>query len=292
HFNEFPFARYVAQDIKSELHLIRPRADDFKKYYKKIIWYLDQPIATASTLSAFLLAKKASQYVKVILNGEGADELLGGYVRYLLMLIENKLSTVPELQYYHSLARFFWTEQLFSDPAERYFSLTRRGIPPTAKPLRKIKEIFSRHSQLIDKICAADIEITLPSLLMMGDRACSAFGMENRSPFLDHRIIEFAFSLPEEMKIRDFQTKYILRKAARGIVPDKIIDRRYKKGLTTPIAHWFSSDLHSWVQALSKRFKNRRVRLTPGDTRGQYDRYLYTLINLELWFETFIDQQK
>lgn len=292
HFNELPYARFVAQDIKAKLHLIRPQANDLKKYYKKIVWHLDQPIATASTLSAFLLAKKASEYVRVVLNGEGSDELFGGYVRYLLMLIENKLSKAPELRYYHSLARFFWNEQLFTDPVERYFSLTKRGIPQTTKPFAKIKEIFSRHHRLIDKICAADIEITLPSLLMMGDRACSAFGLENRSPFLDYRIIEFAFSLPEDMKIRDLQTKYILRKAARGIVPDKIINRKYKKGLTTPITRWFSNDLSGWVKILSKRFRQRGINFSSGEARGQYDRYLYMLISMELWFQIFIDKKK
>lgn len=289
--SELAYAQLVAKDIGAELHVVKPEANDFKKYYEKIIWHLDQPIATASTISSFLLAREASKFVKVILNGEGADELFGGYVRYLLMLIENRLSKAPELSHYHSLARFFWNKEMFHDLPERYFVLTKRGVAQSAAPFNKIKEIFSRHSQLIDKMCACDMEITLPSLLMMGDRVAAAFGLENRAPFLDHRLVEFAFSLPAEMKIKDTQTKYILRKVAKGIVPAAIIERKDKRGLTTPIAQWFSADLFDWTNSLVERFKKRKIEFKSGDYRGEYDRYLYTLISLELWFEIFIDRQ-
>jgi len=290
-FDELQYAQLVAKDIGAELHVIEPVSSDFQKFYKKIIWHLDQPIATASTLSSFLLAKEASQFVKVVLNGEGADELFGGYIRYLFMLTEDRLGKIPELKNYHSLAKYFWNENIFNDPAERYFELTKRNIPQTSVPLNKIKEIFSRHNQLIDKMCATDIEITLPSLLMMGDRACSAFGLENRSPYLDHRIIELALSLPSELKIKDYQTKYILRKVAKGIVADKIIERKYKTGLITPISQWFSNDLHSWINLLVEKFKKRNIEIEKGRGRGEYDRYLYMLISLELWYQIFIDAE-
>lgn len=288
-FDELHYAQLVAKDIGAEHHVVEPVSSDFQKFYEKIIWHLDQPIATASTLSSFLLAKEASQFVKVVLNGEGADELFGGYSRYLLMLTEDRLRKIPELKNYHSLAKYFWNESMFNDPAERYFELTKRGVSQTGLPLNLIKEIFFRHSQLIDKMCATDIEITLPSLLMMGDRVCSAFGLENRSPYLDYRIVEFAFSLPSELKIKDYETKYILRKVARGIVPDEIIERKYKTGLITPISQWFSNDLHDWVNLLIGRFKKRNIEIERGRRRGEFDRYLYTLISLELWHQIFID---
>lgn len=291
-FDELHYARLVAKNIGAEHHIVKPTSSDFQRFYKEIIWHLDQPVATASTISAFLLAKKASRFVKVVLNGEGSDELFGGYVRYLLMLIEERLSKVSELKNYHSLAKYFWSDTMFGNPAERYFELTKRGVPQTGLSLRKIKAIFSRHAQLIDKMCACDIEITLPSLLMMGDRVCSAFGLENRSPFLDYRIVEFAFSLPPEMKIKDFQTKYILRRVATGIVPDEIIERKDKKGLITPILQWFSGELNSWANLLVERFKKRNIDIKTEKGRGEYDRYIYTLISLELWYQIFIDTEK
>lgn len=289
HFDELYYAQLIAKDIKAEHHVVRPTSDDFQKFYQRIIWYLDQPIATASTISAFLLAREASRYVKVVLNGEGADELFGGYVRYLLMLIEHRLGRAEELRNYHSLAKYFWNENVFDEAAERYFELIKRGIPRTDLPLAKVRNIFSRHSQLIDKMNACDIEISLPSLLIMSDRACSTFGLENRSPFLDYRIVEFAFCLPEDMKIRDLKTKYILRKVAEGIVPNEIIRRKDKKGLNTPIFKWFSQDLNGWANSLAERFKQRKIDIESERSRGQYDRFLYTLINLELWHQVFFD---
>ncbi|MFC1666949.1 asparagine synthase (glutamine-hydrolyzing) [Candidatus Omnitrophota bacterium] len=291
-FDELFYAQLVARDIKAEHHIVRPTSLDFKKHYEKIIWHLDQPIATASSISAFLLAKEASRYVKVILNGEGADELFGGYIRYLFMLAEKGIEAVPELRSYQFLARYFLNKVRSRDAAERYFELTKRGIPATSRPLIKFREIFSKYDNLIDKMGACDIEITLPSLLMMGDRTCSAFGMGNRSPFLDHRIIEFAFSLPQEMKIKGLTTKYILRRVAEGIVPDEIIRRTDKKGLVTPIYRWFSGDLADWSNSLSNRFKRRRVEIKHNEGRGEYDRYLYTVVSLELWHQIFLDAKK
>jgi asparagine synthase (glutamine-hydrolysing) len=292
HFDELHYAKLVAGDIDAEHYIVQPTPSDFKKNYGKIIWYLDQPIATASTLSAFLLAKEASQFVRVILNGEGADELFGGYIRYLLMLIEGRLSNLCELKDYHSLARYFWNKKMFNELSERYFDLTKRGFPKTDNPLKKIKLIFSKHRYLLNQMSACDIEITLPSLLTMGDRACSAFGMENRSPYLDHRIVEFAFSLPSEMKIKEYQTKYILRKVARGIVPDEIIERSDKKGLVTPIFQWFSTELSEWSSDIISSFKKRNIEIKRGCSRGEYDRYLYMLVSLELWYRIFIDAKE
>lgn len=291
-YDESYYAQLVARDIGARHHIVRPVSCDLKKFLPKIIWHLDQPIATASTICAFLLAKEASQFVKVVLNGEGADELFGGYVRYLLMLIENRLSKVPELENYHSLAKFFWNKRIFNEPAERYFELIKRGNPQTPLPSMRMRNIFSRFNQLIDQMCACDIEITLPSLLMMGDRVCAAFGLENRSPFLDYRIVEFAFSLPAEMKIKDSQTKYILRRVAKGIVPDEIIERKYKIGLITPIFQWFSTDLRNWTDLLVERFKKRKIEIKRGNIRGEYDRYLYMLVSLELWYQIFIDAKE
>ncbi|MBL7131196.1 MAG: asparagine synthase (glutamine-hydrolyzing) [Candidatus Omnitrophica bacterium] len=291
HFDEVRYAKLVAKDIGAEHHIVQPTPLDFQKHYAEAIWHLDQPVATASTLSAFLLAKEASRFVKVVLNGEGADELFSGYVRYLLMLTEEHLANVPELKNYHSLARYFWSNRMFGELSERYFDLTKRGIPETGMPLKRIKAIFSKHRNLLNAMSACDIEITLPSLLMMGDRASAAFGLENRSPYLDYRIVEFAFSLPPAMKVKEYQTKYILRKAARGIVPDEIIDRKDKKGLITPVFQWFSKELYEWTNDLISSFKERQIGIKRPRRRGEFDRYLYTLVSLELWYRAFIENK-
>jgi asparagine synthase (glutamine-hydrolysing) len=121
----------------------------------------------------------------------------------------------------------------------------------------------------------------------MNDRAAAAWGLENRTPFLDHRVVELAFQLPPELKIRDMEQKVILRKVARGLVPDSVIDRKDKKGLIVPIQLWMEKDLRGWAGGLLASLKKRPFyRKIPGQgsSRGEFDRRLYSLLSLELWY--------
>ncbi|HEV8375090.1 MAG TPA: asparagine synthase (glutamine-hydrolyzing) [Candidatus Polarisedimenticolia bacterium] len=285
-YDEFEHAQKVARQIGAKHLVIQPTAADFKRDYPRILWHLDQPIATASSIGEFSLARLASEHVKVVLGGQGADECFGGYVRYLLMALEEGLGESPELKYYLPLARFFWKDEMFSDYARRYYHLIRRGGGEKTPGLERVRKAFESHAHLIDQIGRTDIELSLPSLITMNDRAAASWGLENRTPFLDHRIVELAFQLPPELKIRDKEQKVILRKVARGLVPDSVIDRKDKKGLIVPIQLWLSKELNGWAKGLVSTFKRRSLfRQVPreGPTRGEFDRRLYTLLSLELW---------
>lgn len=286
-FDEFHFAKIVADHIKAEQVVVSPTAEDMRRELSNIVWSLDQPIATASSLSEFMLAKAAKSQVKVILGGQGADELFGGYIRYLLMNVENELAAQPELASYHSLAKFFWSPHLFDDPARRYYHLIHRANPVHDDPYFQIvSSFFSRQPALINAMGLTDINLSLPSLITMNDRAAAASGIENRCPFLDHRIVEFAYRLPPEFKLREFRTKYILRKALKGIVPNAIIERRDKKGLVVPFRQWLAGPLSHWGKNLEAALHRRIV--VPGlSGRGEFDRGLYTRVCLELWFQNF-----
>ena len=286
-YDEFEHARTVARHVGARQVVIQPTAEDFKNDYPRILWHLDQPIATASPIGEFSLARAASRHVKVVLGGQGADECFGGYVRYLLMTSEQDLGNREELRHYLPLARFFWNEQMFGDPASRYYQLIRRGGGDNEAGLPTVRDAFSLHTHLVDRMGRADIEISLPSLITMNDRAAAAWGLENRTPFLDHRIVELAFQLPPELKIRDMEQKVILRKVARGLVPDSIIDRKDKKGLIVPIQPWLEKELRGWAGSLLASLKKRPFyRKIPrhGISRGEFDRRLYTLLSLELWY--------
>ncbi|MCZ7584268.1 MAG: asparagine synthase (glutamine-hydrolyzing) [Deltaproteobacteria bacterium] len=288
-FEEIEYAKLVAERIGARHTIVRPTPEQFRDRLGRIVWYLDQPIATASTISEFLLAESArDQGIKVILGGQGADEIFAGYVRYLFMLAEERLAQVEELANYHALARFFWNKFAFGDPAERYFELIRRTQPEDRDAyVHLVRDLFSRHEALLDKMGHFDALVSLPSLLTMNDRACAAHGLENRCPFLDHRIVEFAFTLPPTMKIDGYTTKAILRKALRGIVPDPILDRKDKKGLVVPFQQWLNGPLRPWADALVDKL-GRRLDLPSGfNGRGGFDRSLYTRVCLELWFENF-----
>lgn len=290
-YDEFEYARKVAQHVGAKHLVIQPTAADFKRDYPRILWHLDQPIATASSIGEFSLARLASEHVKVVLGGQGADECFGGYVRYLLMTIEEGLAKSEELKHYLSLARFFWKDSMFSDYALRYYQLIRRSGGEKTLGLERVRKAFQAHAHLIDQIGRTDIELSLPSLITMNDRAAASWGLENRTPFLDHRIVELAFQLPPELKIRDKEQKVILRKVARGLVPDAVIDRKDKKGLIVPIHLWLSKDLNSWAKGLVSSLKRRsltRQVVREGASRGEFDRRLYTLLSLELWYRNVL----
>ncbi|MBZ0272785.1 asparagine synthase (glutamine-hydrolyzing) [bacterium] len=287
-FDELPFARLVAERIGARHTIVTPTVNDFKKRLPRVIWHVDQPIATASTISEFMLAERASaDGIKVILGGQGADEIFGGYVRYLFMT-GGDAPGAPELANYRSLAAYFEKGAGLPDDAARYHRLVRRAAPADDTPYEnRLRRFFSRHDALIDKIGHADARLSLPSLLTMNDRACAAFGLENRCPFLDHRVVEFAFRLPPAAKIDGLRTKSVLRLALRGIVPDEILDRRDKMGLVVPFHQWLNGPLNAWAADLEASLA-RRIPLPDNNTgRGEFDRSRYTRVCLELWFRQF-----
>ena len=291
-YDEFEHAQLVARHVKARQVVIQPTAADLKRDYPRILWHLDQPIATASPIGEFSLAREASRHVKVVMGGQGADECFGGYIRYLLMTTEESLGSREELRHYLPLARYFWNSQMFGDPAQRYFQLIRRSATEDESGLARVREAFGRHVHLVDRVGRADIELSLPSLITMNDRAAAAWGLENRTPFLDHRIVELAFQIPPELKIRDMEQKVILRKVARGLVPDQIIDRKDKKGLIVPIQLWLKNELRGWARSLVASLRKRPLyrQIPPeGASRGEFDRRLYSLLSLELWCRNVLE---
>jgi asparagine synthase (glutamine-hydrolysing) len=287
-YDEFTYAETMARALETEQHVVTVTAEEFKADYPRVLWHLEQPIGTTSSIAEFALARVASRHVKVALGGQGADEAFGGYVRYVLMTEEQRLAQAPLLKSYHPLARVLWGPEAFTRPADRYFRLIRRGLG-SEEVAHRVRAIFDRPGSLVDRMGAVDLAMTFPSLITMNDRAAAAFGVENRTPFLDHRVVEFAFRLRPEAKIDGFATKNILRKAARGIVPDRIVDRAEKKGLGVPVGRWLGEELRDWASDLAGSLARRGIDLHPSCDRGEFDRTLFSKISLELWLRTFID---
>jgi len=288
-FDEHEHARAVAQALEAEQVCVTVTARDFARELPRIVWHLDQPIATASSAAEFALARAAREHVKVALGGQGADEIFGGYVRYVLLAEERRLAEADLLRDYHPLARALWGPDAFTDPAARYFRLLRRGQGAEAG-LDTVRRLFARPGSLVDHMGAADLALTFPSLILMNDRAAAAYGLENRTPYLDHRVVEFAFRLPAEAKVRGLTTKAVLRRAARGLVPDAVVDRRDKKGLGLPVGRWLAGELRPLADELAASLGRRGIEITPAHDRGEFDRTLFTKVSLELWFRTFIDR--
>jgi len=287
-YDELSYAQTMRDALGCEMHTVTVTPEDFRRDFPAVIWHLEQPIGTTSSIAEFALARLASQHVKVAIGGQGSDEAFGGYVRYALLAEEERLGQSSLFREYHPLARILWGSDVFGPPADRYFSLIRRGIGSTAA-LEEVRNIFGRSGSLVDKMGATDFRMTFPSLITMNDRASAAFGVENRTPFLDHRVVEFAFRLPQALKIQGSQTKILLRQAARGLVPDSIIDCREKRGLGVPVGRWLANELKDWADDLTQSLRRRGIRLDPAQDRGEFDRTLFTQVSLELWFQTFID---
>lgn len=234
------FSRGIDSTILSLLHDFHEKfyfddekswEKDFFKTVDKMVYHLDFPVGSLSSYPLWKLAERASKKVKVVLSGEGADEVFGGYVRYLPIAREWELRrSFPSYGYLFN--RFF--------PAylDGFAKITARN-----EDIEFVREQIRPHFELfedpINAMGYADFKLILPSLLQMGDRMAGAFGIENRCPFLDRRIIEFGFSLPPERKILGTEQKIMLRRILekRGVTAPL---RMEKKGLTIIFNEWFN----------------------------------------------------
>ncbi len=205
---------------------------DFLKKFKKISYHLDFPIGSLSSYPLWKLAEQAKQKkIKVVISGEGADELFGGYTRYL-----------PISQEWELKNKFTSYKYLFNKFYDAYIDSFAK-ITSRNENIDMVKEIIRPHFEKFDDpinaMCYADFKIVMPSLLQMGDRMAGAHGIENRCPFLDKDIIEFAFSLPYNLKIQNLEQKILIRNLLKKKKILKPLELQ-KKGLTITFNKWFN----------------------------------------------------
>lgn len=204
---------------------------DFFKKIKKVAYHLDLPVGSLSSYPLFKLAERASKKVKVIMSGEGADEIFGGYVRYLPIARQWELE--KKFQSYKYLFKKFYSSYL-----ESFSKITCRS-DDYEFVRSKIKNYFEMFDDPINAMGFADFKLIMPSLLQMGDRMSSSFGVENRCPYLDKSLIEFGFNLPAEYKIKNLEQKILLKNLARKLKLNHLL-KVEKKGLTIKFNSWFS----------------------------------------------------
>jgi asparagine synthase (glutamine-hydrolysing) len=274
--NELEYARLVARSFKTDHHEVVVSPADFFAALPKLVWHEDEPIAHPSSVALYFVSQLASQHVKVVLTGEGSDELLGGYGRYRKTILNVKLGTryqqlapagvrsairkqieaLPTAsRLRQKLLRTFLT--LSPDIDSIYFdnfavfpramqhglltSETRERIGiAAADPYSAMRGILAQTdaTSLLDRLLYADTKTYLHELLMKQDQMSMAASVESRVPFLDHKLVEFSARLPERMKLRGATTKYILRESMKGLLPDAILSRP-KMGFPVPVGAWF-----------------------------------------------------
>ncbi|HMC78815.1 MAG TPA: asparagine synthase (glutamine-hydrolyzing) [Vicinamibacterales bacterium] len=270
-FSELDYARQVATAIKANPHEITIDDADFFGALPRLLWHEDEPIAHPSSVPLYFVSKLASEHVKVVLTGEGSDELLAGYGKYPRALanwragafwglapepirdfVSNTLvprlpgrvaryakrsflamPRTPESMFFDNFAAIGLHRQAsLLDPA---FTGRADGDPYGAS--RAYFDSPNRSSSTLDRLLYTDLKTYLVELLMKQDQMSMAASIESRVPFLDHHLVEFATALPPRMKLRGLTTKWILREAVKSILPAEILTRK-KMGFPVPFSLW------------------------------------------------------
>jgi asparagine synthase (glutamine-hydrolysing) len=333
-FSEIEHARRVAERFGTEHHefVVRP---DALEVLPTLVRHYGEPYADSSAIPTYYLSKMTRQHVTVALSGDGGDESFAGYERYAAMRIAEFYNRLPGLVRDRVLdpaiaampaaratrSTYGRARRLLGvmgrPQSERYLALVS-GFDEQAKAglcsqeflaksahgssLRYMQTWFSGNGEadVVDRLMMADIGNYLPNdLLVKVDIASMAVSLEARAPFLDHRVIEFAASLPPSYRLQGLTTKYLLKRALRGFLPDENLTRR-KMGFGVPISHWLRGELKQFLgdMILSTRalgrgyFKGEVVRHLVDQhvaARRDYSPQLWTLLMLELWHREFID---
>jgi asparagine synthase (glutamine-hydrolysing) len=294
--NELGYARKVAEAFGTDHHEIVVSPEQFFDALPALVYQEDEPIAHPSSLPLYFVSRLASRHVKVVLTGEGSDELLAGYGKYRTTMLNLRLGRV-----YHQvtpqslrravketiakmpdgsplkgkLARSFLSlapniEEIYFDNFSVFssrvqaslFSEESRERMQQSQPYKLTLEHLngSDAEALLDKLLAADLKTYLHELLMKQDQMSMAASIESRVPFLDHKLVEFAARLPVRMKLKGLTTKYILRQAMRDRLPKEILTRR-KMGFPVPVGAWLRGAFRHLVDdyVLGARARERNI---------------------------------
>lgn len=332
-FNELPYARMVAEKFKTDHteFVVKPEALDVLPLLVK---HYEEPYADSSALPTYYLSKLTHQHVTVALNGDGGDENFAGYpwysiqkfaVQYQKFLpihnaIVEPLSRIVSSFYASKLTDRAWrfAQTLKQSDAFRYlhyicyftnrqkaelYGGTMRHYLDNMDSCEVLAKYFERANKLVavDQAQFVDINTYLvDDLLVKVDIATMSVGLEGRSPFLDQEFMEMAAQIPDNLKLRGFNTKkYILKKALAGILPDEVMYRR-KQGFSVPIESWFRADLKQYLRSiiLSEKamargmFKKEvieKLLAVHNDSTINHAPRLWALLTLELWFREYFD---
>jgi asparagine synthase (glutamine-hydrolysing) len=329
-FSELSYARRVAEAIGTDHHEIVIGMDEFFNALPKLIWHEDEPIAWPSSVSLHFVSKLASQRVKVVLTGEGSDELFGGYGRYRFYMLNQRwagaygllperlrrwvreqvaatplLSAGPRRKLQHTfIGRDSGVEPLYLDNFYSAFSASEQAKYFNALAGGSPYDGFlgywnsGRDYPVLQRMLYADQKAYLVELLMKQDQMSMASSIESRVPFLDHPFVEFASRVPESLKMRGGETKYILKRAVADLLPRDIIYRK-KMGFPTPLRQWLREPA---AAGLIARLRARDGLLAPYVNQPALDELLlrnaegaedatdriWRLLNLQIWGDIFI----
>jgi len=331
-YDESTYARSLSESKNIPLHEVSITSRDFIDTIEDVIYHLDFPIAGPGSFPQYHVSKLASKHRTVVLGGQGGDEIFGGYTRYLIAYFEQCIkaaingtshngnfivtyeSIIPNLRSlknYQPLLQEFWKDGLFEALDKRYYRLINRSPSLESEinwnalgkhsPFEAFQEIFHGKNvgreSYFDSMTHFDFKTLLRALLHVEDRMSMAHSVESRVPFLDHPLIEFAATMPSNIKFKDGTLKMVLLNAMRHELPEAILNRKDKMGFPVPLNEWLKKDIKDYVEDI---FRSKRMRERPYfnpdailknmGSESKFGRKIWGLLSLELWHRQFHDK--
>ena len=331
-FNEENYASYVARHFRTQHYVVTADEPSMREALQLLADHLDEPLADPAVIPTYLISRFARQRIKVALSGEGSDELFGGYPTYMGARLAQYYLRLPRWlrrQFFDRLRAILpvsssavpkglflrrFLSHAEKDPAVRHLiwfgmftptELDELFSPAWQGPRPPSRGIFTPSSAVLEgarfeeplaEMLFLDFRLYLEDdLLVKIDRASMACSLELRTPFLDHRLVEFAAGLPAALKIPRFQLKVILKKAVEPWLPREIVYRQ-KRGFSVPIARWMREELRPLVEETLAEAKLKRQglfnpafvrRLLAEHMSGRADhrKTLWTLLCFQLWYD-------
>ena len=298
-FDESRYAREVSEQNRTVAHEVVPTEREFVDCLPRLIYHMDEPAAGPGVFPQYMVSRCAAQHVKVVLGGQGGDEVFGGYARYLVAYLEQALkgaihetndegehlvslasvvSNLPVLRQYVPMLQQFWRHDLFEPMDRRYFRLVERSSGALSLfggdfrreydnevQFARFQQTFNHPDipSYFNKMTRFDLLTGLPALLQVEDRVSMAASIESRVPLLDRRLVELVASLPPRMKFAGGELKHVLRRAAGDLIPTRVLERKDKMGFPVP--------LQSWARGESRDFFCDVLLSDAARARGIYD---------------------
>ncbi len=327
-YNELKFARVAARKFGTDHHefMVTP---DICEIVDTLVWHFDEPFADSSAIPTYVVSKLAREFVKVVLSGDGGDEVFGGYTRYALDRKRSGFARLPRSfrqrvmqPLGRSLPHGAWGRNYIHnvalDPLDRYIEdisiFTKLNKPSlytdgfrlqlgATEAAARFRECASRSraDDALDPLLYLDSKTYLPGdILTKVDRMSMAVSLEARSPLLDHKLIEFVCTrIPASMKMKGLETKHIFKQAVSDLVPAEILNRP-KQGFGVPIEQWINQQLRDRVRGtLTEPRTQQRGYIEPRYVKILLDEHergrrghsaeLWSLFILELWQRAFVD---
>ncbi|HMC20026.1 MAG TPA: asparagine synthase (glutamine-hydrolyzing) [Gemmatimonadales bacterium] len=331
--DEREYALAVAHSVGANPHLVFPAPDDFLETFARMAWHQDMPFGEMTYYAQWRVMRAAKDAgVKVLLDGQGGDEVFGGYAKFRYAYLASLLRSGRWI----GLAKEFGATVLQGD---RYVLNIRNGyryLPPRLRRVLGVDSLLRRAlrgdwdravmgestpatrwwryashngdgaspATVMQRMQVDDIMVdTLPMLLRMEDRSSMAFSLEARVPLLDHHVVEYGLSLPDRLKIRNGWSKFAMRQALQGIIPDVVRQRKTKLGFAVPGRQWLTRELRPQVSALIEDSLKSAKYVDPDVLRRWYrqsankgggraqsaETYLglFRLLSLEMWMRAF-----